>query len=444
MIYQPDSMPITTLTNMPTVREEEVRFALCEGPEYGVVLRKFADPGDKEKAGRTVVRLGKAVRNAEFQKKCPMMCELYSAYAAASKSFAFMVTWKEGLWLHCDYRALLHSLELDESYGTYIKSKLGGAGPNPAFVLYGHQLRGATDVVYAVGVPGATCIQGTFKGTRVDPRTPGLSTMTVRREASQVTRASTGLHGGTETAKVGSNGQLEFEPIPFDDEGTPRVMHGAFGAGPGEYSFAVLASVWLSKEAELLKKLSLLRLSEPLWSAGAAEGDGEVPVDDGWLHSGGPYQVLAGTFQFANAGGLGGLTAAEHAQLSCGDQDIADIGRITVDKITGVYKSHTTEEWKARSMGDASAEEWGDVIKTVAAAGGKQAGRPNGANESVEVKEAKVEAKLEQLNSLWPSWTVTIYQRAEGGTVSTYKHHLLGAKMTYPKALIASKKAKGV
>ena len=69
MIYQPDSMPISTLTNMPTVREEEVRFALCEGPVYGVVLRKFADPGDKEKAGRTVVRLGTAVKNAEFQKK---------------------------------------------------------------------------------------------------------------------------------------------------------------------------------------------------------------------------------------------------------------------------------------------------------------------------------------------------------------------------------------
>ena len=36
----------------------------------------------------------------------------------------------------------------------------------------------------------------------------------------------------------------------------------------------------------------------------------------------------------------------EHAQVSCGDQDIEDIGMITVDKITGEYKSHTTEEWR--------------------------------------------------------------------------------------------------
>ena len=112
-----------------------------------------------------------------------------------------------------------------------------------------------------------------------------------------------------------------------------------------------------------------------------------------------------------------------------------DIGCITVDKRTGVYKTHTAEEWKARSMGDASAEEWkarcmgdasaeewkvrsigdasaeewGDVIKTVAAARGKQAGRPI---ESVEVKDAKVEAKFEKLNALWPLWTVSTTTRA--------------------------------
>ena len=438
MIYQQSNMPISTLTDMPTVREEELRYALFKGPEHGVLLRKYRDPRNKEKAGRTVVWIGTAVKNEKFQKNCPMLCELYSAYRAASKSFVFMVTWKEGIWLHCDLRALLHSLKPDGTYATYKKSKLEGAGPDPKIVLFGHQLRGATDVVYAVGVPGATSVSGAFDGPRVDPRTPGLRTMTVRREASQVTRASTGLHGGTETAKVDSPGHLEFETIPFDDMGTPRVMHSAFGAGPGQFSFAVLASVWLTKEEELVKKLRLLRLSEPMWSAGATEGDGEVPIDDAWLHSGGPYQVLAGTFQFANNNSL---TADEHAQLACGDQDLADIGCITVDKRTGVYKTHTAEEWAARSMGGASAEEWGDVIKTVAAARGKQTGRPI---ESVEVKDAKVEAKLEKLNALWPLWTVSIYQRAEGGTVSTYKHHLLGAKMTYPKALIASKKAKGV
>ena len=91
-------------------------------------------------------------------------------------------------------------------------------------------------------------------------------------------------------------------------------------------------------------------------------------------------------------------------------------------------------------MGGASAEEWGDVIKTVAAARGKQAGRPI---ESVEVKDAKVEAKLEKLNALWPLWTVSTRQRTWGAE-SRYKHHSLSAKMSYPKALIASKKAKGV
>ena len=77
----------------------------------------------------------------------------------------------------------------------------------------------------------------------------------------------------------------------------------------------------------------------------------------------------------------------------------------------------------------------------MAAARGKQAGRPI---ESVEVKEAKVEAKLEKLNALWPLWTVSIYQHPSRGGEATYKHHSLGAKMSYPKALIASKKAKGV
>ena len=60
------------------------------------------------------------------------------------------------------------------------------------------------------------------------------------------------------------------------------------------------------------------------------------------------------------------------------------------------------------------------------------------------MKEAKVEAKLEKLNALWPLWTVSIYQRAQGGTVTTYTHLDFPAKMTYPKALIAAKKAKGM
>ena len=70
-------------------------------------LKYFIDPNVSDKKfGRLLMCLGAAVQDVEFKRACPTLCAIYDAYVKATKSFCFMITFSNALWLHNDVRAL--------------------------------------------------------------------------------------------------------------------------------------------------------------------------------------------------------------------------------------------------------------------------------------------------------------------------------------------------
>ena len=371
--------------NLPEAPLAEWMAALHRHKELGVRLSRFNDPSNPTQPGRVLVQFGAATKNPAFQAECPTLCALYRAYQAASESFCVMITWRDALWGHCDLRALVKSLDYEDgNYAASLASKLDGPGPKEHIVLYGHGLVGETSLTYGV-VPACNNKKKTFRLPRKDLTTVALK-QTIRRQAGQATRNETFLHAACATATPRADGSLEVSRIPFNDEGSVRLLHGASGTGEHGVSIALLASVYKTREEALLSALSAIK----------QEQQEQQPEDPAaltqWLSS--SFRLEAADFPRAHPGGTGGLTVEEQRERCTLDQDVASIGMV-VGNGDGTGTAHTTPEWKdvctldqdvasigmVIGNGDGTGtahttSEWADVTKETAAAKGLAVGAP--------------------------------------------------------------------
>ena len=339
--------------NLPEAPLAEWMAALHRHKELGVRLSRYNDPSNPTQPGRVLVQFGAATKNPAFQAECPTLCALYHAYQAASESFCVMITWRDALWGHCDLRALVKSLDYEDgNYAASLASKLDGPGPKEHIVLYGHGLVGETSLTYGV-VPACNNKKKTFRLPRKDLTTVALK-QTIRRQAGQATRNETFLHAACATATPRADGSLEVSRIPFNDEGSVRLLHGASGTGEHGVSIALLASVYKTREEALLSALSAIK----------QEQQEQQPEDPAaltqWLSS--SFRLEAADFPRAHPGGTGGLTVEEQRERCTLDQDVASIGMV-IGNGDGTGTAHTTSEWA-------------DVTKETAAAKGLAVGAP--------------------------------------------------------------------
>ena len=339
--------------NLPEAPLAEWMAALHRHKELGVRLSRYNDPSNPTQPGRVLVQFGAATKNPAFQAECPTLCALYRAYQAASESFCVMITWRDALWGHCDLRALVKSLDYEDgNYAASLASKLNGPGPKEHIVLYGHGLVGETSLTYGV-VPACNNKKKTFRLPRKDLTKVALK-QTIRRQAGQATRVETFLHAACATASQRTDGSLEVSRIPFNDEGSVRLLHGASGTGEHGVSIALLASVYKTREQALLSALSAIK----------QEQQEQQPEDPAaltqWLSS--SFRLEAAHFPHAHPGGTGGLTVEEQRERCTLDQDVASIGMV-IGNGDGTGTAHTVPEW-------------GNFTKEAAAAKGLACGAP--------------------------------------------------------------------
>ena len=264
----------------------EIELALTHADSLSVKLFKYNDKADPKKAGRVSMWVGEAVKNADFRKKCPMLCgrctPRTNAPARASSSWwepslhpvtplaphpsftplldllahrpfqLAQITWRNGLWCHCDLRALTsasdHVRAVDGGWlSDYAKKKLNGTGPDERYVLYAHQLAGVTAMTYCV-MGSCTNKESAFKGKQRNPMEELGPKETLYRKTGQMQAMPTPLHGGCMTGSVGEDGRLQLRDIEFNDQGSPRVQHAAGGAGPDGVAFSILATVGVGQQ----------------------------------------------------------------------------------------------------------------------------------------------------------------------------------------------------
>ena len=100
------------------------------------------------------------------------------------------ITWRNGLWCHCDLRALTsasdHVRAVDDGWHSdHVKKKLNGTGPDERYVLYAHQLAGETEVTYCV-MGKCTTKETAFKSPQRNPKEELGPKETLLRKAGQI------------------------------------------------------------------------------------------------------------------------------------------------------------------------------------------------------------------------------------------------------------------